>query len=112
MCQDQERIANIATAFYTTLFTPDATDPTALSIMIRNIPSHLKLTNDQQKSLMMPIDLEELLDDSKNTRRLSSPGPDGLLYKSLYLVLKFPPFRELIQRVYNDALQKDKFPAS
>lgn len=112
MCQDQERIANIATAFYTTLFTPDATDSTALSIMIRNIPSHLKLTIDQQESLMMPIDVEELLADSKNTRRLSSPGPDGLPYEILYLVLKFPPFRELIQRVYNDALQKGKFPAS
>ncbi|GAN11867.1 conserved hypothetical protein, partial [Mucor ambiguus] len=112
LCQDQHSISNIATGFYSSLFTPDATDSTALSVMIRTIPSHLKLSSDQQESVMLPIDVEELLADSKHTRRLSSPGPDGLPYEILYLVMKFPPFHSLINVVYNAALQKGKFPPS
>jgi hypothetical protein len=112
LCQDQESIANIATDFYTTLFRREALDSTALSVMIRSIPSHLKLTSEHQESLMMPINVEKLLADSKKTRRLSSPGPDGLPYEILYLVMKFPSFHKLIQIVYNKALQKGKFPLS
>ncbi|KAK4521179.1 uncharacterized protein ATC70_013124 [Mucor velutinosus] len=112
LCQDQPSISNIATNFYTSLFTPEALDSTALSVIIRNIPGHLKLNSDQQESLMMPIDVEELLTDSKQTRRLSSPGPDGLPYEILYLVMKFPPFHDLIQLVYNEALKKGKSPPS
>ncbi|KAK4518737.1 uncharacterized protein ATC70_008959 [Mucor velutinosus] len=112
LCQDQPSISNIATNFYTSLFTPEALDSTSLSVIIRNIPGHLKLNSEQQESLMMPIDVEELLTDSKQTRRLSSPGPDGLPYEILYLVMKFPPFHDLIQLVYNEALKKGKFPPS
>ncbi|KAK4519499.1 uncharacterized protein ATC70_009735 [Mucor velutinosus] len=59
---------------------------------------------------MMPTDVEELLTDSKQARRLSSPGPDGLPYEILHLVMKFPPFHDLIQLVYSKALKKGKFP--
>ncbi|GAN11916.1 hypothetical protein MAM1_1260d11542, partial [Mucor ambiguus] len=112
LCRDQHEISTIATNFYSILFTPEPTDPVALGTLIRSIPSHLKITSDQQESLMLPIDIEELLEDSKRTRRLSSPGPDGLPYEILYLVLKFPPLHALIEVIYNDALQKSKFPKS
>lgn len=78
LCQDHQSISNIATDFYTSLFTPEATDSTSLSIMIRSIPRHLKLSTEQQDSLMLPIEIEDLLADSKHTRRQSSPGPDGV----------------------------------
>lgn len=59
---------------------------------------------------MLPIAIEGLLEDSKHTRRLSSPGPDGLPYEIiLYLILKYPPLQSLITVVYNTALQKSKF---
>ncbi|OAD07855.1 hypothetical protein MUCCIDRAFT_158111 [Mucor lusitanicus CBS 277.49] len=106
MCQEQSGISAIATDFYTALFTPDAMDSTALSTMIRSIPQHLKISSEQQEELMLPIDVEELLVDSKHTRCLSSPGPDGLPYEILYLILKFPPFQSLINQVYNEALTK------
>lgn len=61
---------------------------------------------------MLPIEIDDLLADSKHTRRYSSPGPDGLPYEILYLILKFPPFHDLITVVYNKALQKGKFPKS
>ena len=112
LCHDQASISTIATDFYSTLFTPDPTDPTDLSQMIRSIPGHLKISAEQQEELMMPINIEELLEDSKHTRRQSSPGPDGLPYEILYLVMKYPPFHELISEVYNTALQKGKFPKS
>lgn len=61
---------------------------------------------------MQPIDIEELLEDSKHIRRLSSPGPDGLPYEILYLVMKYPPLHDLITIIYNDALKTGKFPQS
>ncbi|KAK4515207.1 uncharacterized protein ATC70_002817 [Mucor velutinosus] len=112
LCRDQYGIAAIATDFYSTLFTPDPTDSVALSTLIRSIPGHLKIQGEQQESLILPIDIEDLLEDSKKTRRLSSPGPDGLPYEILYLVLKFPLLHALIETIYNEALQKGKFPKS
>ncbi|KAK4510370.1 Vacuolar protein sorting-associated protein 70 [Mucor velutinosus] len=112
MCQAQDGISAIANNFYTALFTPEALDSTALSTMIRSIPQHLKITSEQQEELMLPIDVDKLLADSKHTRRLSSPGPDGLPYEILYLIMKFPPFHSLINLVYNEALAKIKFPPS
>ncbi|KAK4519269.1 uncharacterized protein ATC70_009501 [Mucor velutinosus] len=112
LCRDQQGISTIATNFYSTLFTPDPTDSVALSTLIRSIPGHLKISSEQQESLMLSIDMEELLEDSKHTRRLSSPGPDGLPYEILYLVLKYPPLQALVTDVFNTALQKGKFPKS
>jgi len=112
LLRDQESIATIATNFYSSLFTPDPTDSVALGTLIRSIPGHLKVTSEQQEALMCPIDIEDLLADSKNTRRLSSPGPDGLPYEILYLVMKYPPLHSLISVIYNEALQKGKFPTS
>lgn len=61
---------------------------------------------------MLPIKIDNLLVDRKPTRRKSSPGLDGLPYEILYLILKFPPFRDLITVVYNETLQKGKFSKS
>ncbi|KAK4512395.1 uncharacterized protein ATC70_003094 [Mucor velutinosus] len=108
----QHGISTIATNFYTTLFTPDPTDPIALGTLIRSFPNHLKLSSEQQESLILPIDTAELLEDSKCTRRLSSPGPDGLPYEILYLIMKYPPLHSLINVVYNEALKKGRFPKS
>ncbi|EPB84168.1 hypothetical protein HMPREF1544_09090 [Mucor circinelloides 1006PhL] len=75
ICRDQHGTSTIANnVYYITLFTPHPADSITLSTLIQSIPSHLKLSNDQQESLMLPIDIEELLEDSKHTRRLSSPG--------------------------------------
>ncbi|KAL7319460.1 hypothetical protein PS15m_002595 [Mucor circinelloides] len=79
-CSSQHGMSTIiANNFYITLFTPpDPTDTIILNTLIRFIPSYLKLSNDQQESLMLLLllDIEELLEDSKykHTRRLSSPG--------------------------------------
>ncbi len=56
--------------------------------------------------------LKTFLRKVNDIQKKSSPGPDGLPYEILYLVLKFPPYRGLITVVYNEALQKGKFPNS
>lgn len=110
LCRAQHATSTIATDFYTTLFTPDPTDLVALSTLIRSIPSYLKLSSDQQKSLMLSIDIEELREGSKHICRLGSPGPDGLPHGNLDLIMKYPPLYILINVIYNEALQKGKFP--
>lgn len=61
--------------------------------------------------MMELIAVEDILAESKRTPRRSSPGPDGLPYEILYLVMQFPPYQDLISRVYHVALQKSKFPS-
>lgn len=111
LCRDQQSISNTATDFYTKLFTPSS-DSTSLSILIRSIPQHLKNLSDQQKELIMSIAIEKLLEENKCTPRKSSPGPDGIPYEILYLVLRFLPYHALITEIYNSALQRGKFPKS
>ncbi|KAL7333733.1 hypothetical protein PS15p_202597 [Mucor circinelloides] len=67
-CSSQHGMSTIiANNFYITLFTPpDPTDTIILNTLIRFIPSYLKLSNDQQESLMLLLllDIEELLEDT------------------------------------------------
>lgn len=58
------------------------------------------------------INIDDILEESKRTPRKSSPGSDGLPYEILFLVMKFPPYQELISKIYNEALAKSKFPTS
>ncbi|KAK4522013.1 uncharacterized protein ATC70_004552 [Mucor velutinosus] len=94
LCRDQYGIAAIATDFYSTLFTPDPTDSVTVSTLIRSIPGHLRIQGEQQESLILLIDIEDLLEDSKKTRRLSSPGPDGLPYEILERDYHVSPMQE------------------
>ncbi|CEP09129.1 hypothetical protein [Parasitella parasitica] len=86
--------------------------PTALAPLIRYIPPNLRLSSEQQDGLMEPIDIDDLLEESKCTPRKSSPGPGGRPYEVLYLVLKFPTYQGWISEVYNTALQRGEFPSS
>lgn len=112
LCYDQDSFAQIATGFYSNLFTPTPIDAGAARTLLRSIPRALKVTKDQQEELMAAIAVDELLEESKRTPRRSSPGPDGLPYEILYLVMKYPPYHDLISVVYNEALTKGRFPNS
>lgn len=61
---------------------------------------------------MLSIDIEEFLEGSKHIRQLSSPGPDSLPHGTLDPIVKYPPLYTLINVIYNEALQKSKFPKS
>lgn len=54
--------------------------------------------------------VEDTLQEIKQTPKRSSPGFDGLPYEILYLVMKFPRYQEMLSVVYNEPLQKSKFP--
>ncbi|CEP17652.1 hypothetical protein [Parasitella parasitica] len=109
---DHSNISRIATDYYTILYTPSSPDLTARRQLIRAIPSHLKISTEQQEELLASFTIDEILEESKRTPRKSSPGPDGLPYEILYLIMKFPPYQDLISIVYNTALTQAKFPQS
>jgi endonuclease/exonuclease/phosphatase family metal-dependent hydrolase len=110
LCTDQARLQEIATSFYTQLFTSERIDHIALEILLRSIPSALRLTTDDHEVLTMPIDYEDILEGFKSSPRHSSPGSDGLPYEILNLIIRFPPYKELLTTVFNDALDKGVFP--
>ena len=112
LCTDPLDLERIASNFYKDLFTPTEPDSPACRAMFNAIPPELKLTQEQQEGLLGSFHLAEILEESKRTPRKSSPGPDGLPYEILYLVMQFPPYHEIITQVYNDALDKGKFPRS
>lgn len=89
MCYTQGSFQEIATQFYSTLFTPEPINELAARELFRSIPSHLKLTTDQQVELLDPILVVDILEESKRTPRRSSPGTDGLPYEILNLVIRF-----------------------
>jgi hypothetical protein len=109
---EQAHIQHIAQSFYSNLYYPDPVDDVALNQMLSQVPSDVCLDSDQQESLLLPIQFEEILLESKRSPRQSSPGADGLPYEILNLLLQFPPYHDLICEVYNDALQQGVFPPS
>jgi hypothetical protein len=62
--------------------------------------------------LVCEITMEDILEESKRSPRRSSPGSDGLPYKILNLIYRFPPLQPLITTVYNTALKDGTFPTS
>ncbi|KAG1123853.1 hypothetical protein G6F42_010167 [Rhizopus arrhizus] len=112
LCTDPSRMQEIATSFYSQLFTPDRLDYVAIELLLRSIPSVLKLNTDDCDLLTAPIDFEDILEGCKSSPRHSSPGSDGIPYEILNLVIRFPPYQELLTTVFNDALNKGVFPDS
>lgn len=99
----------IATSFYSQLFTPDRLDYIAIELLLRFIPSSLKRTTDDHEVLMTPINFEDILEGFKSSPQHSSPGYDGLPHEVLNLLIRFPPYQELLTTVFNDALDKGVF---
>ncbi|KAL9556936.1 hypothetical protein MBANPS3_001648 [Mucor bainieri] len=75
---DQPNKLRIAQEYYTTLFTPDAVEPTVIQELLSAIPANLRLTAGDRDLLTTKIDFDDILEVLKDSPRKSSPGADGL----------------------------------
>ncbi|CEP13412.1 hypothetical protein [Parasitella parasitica] len=95
------------------LFSPDLTEPTVIQELLSSIPENLRLTPDDKSLLTFYIEFEDILDVLTNSPRKSSPGSDGLPFEILNPVMRSPLLKDLILKVFNDALlQQSIFPDS
>lgn len=109
---EPSRLQQIAHAFYSNLYTPDNINTESLNCMLEQIPDNIRLTREQQEGLLTDIDFEDILLESKRSPKKSSPGSDGLPYEILRLIVQYPPYRDLITSIYNEALTLAIFPES
>ncbi|CEP13066.1 hypothetical protein, partial, partial [Parasitella parasitica] len=109
---DQENKIRIAQTFYTRLFSPDTVEPHVIEEALSSIPRELRLSTDDCELLTTEIDILDILEVLKKSPKKSSPGSDGLPFEILNLVMRFPPYQELIVTIFNDALNRAIFPES
>ena len=69
-------IKSTARDFYTSLYSAQATDPTAQNLLLDQL--HRRLTQDDAQQLDLPISPEEVSAAIKSAPKGKSPGPDGL----------------------------------
>ena len=112
LCSDQDTMSEITGNFYTKLYTPDATDDRSTRLLLNQITPDMQLDSEQQTDLEQEIEIDDIIFECKRTPKFSSPGSDGIPYPLLSLILKFPPFKSLLEEIYNDALTKGIFPES
>jgi hypothetical protein len=70
------------------------------------------LTCEQKELLMVPFDLDEIIEASKRSPAKSSPGSDGLPYEILNILINHPAVSNLILKLYNGALLNTLFPTT
>jgi exonuclease III len=109
---DQPNKLRIAKHFYSSLFTPDLVEPAVTEELLSSIPVDLRLDTADRSLLTSAIDFDDILEILKASPRKSSPGSDGLPFEILNLVVRFPPLKEILIKVFNDALDQALFPDS
>ena len=109
---DQPNKLHIAQEYYTALFHPDAVEPSDIQELLSAIPADLRLDTDDRTLLTSEVDFDDALEVLKSSPRKSSPGADGLPYEILNLVVRYPPYKPLLLKVFNAALDHAIFPDS
>lgn len=102
---DSNTMELYAQQFYQTLYTTEPVSEGDIDSYLDRITFEHKLNSADQMDLMQPIRLDDLITQSNRTPKTSSPGADGLSYPYLTLLFNIPHLKELVQRLYNDALQ-------
>ncbi|KAK4513906.1 uncharacterized protein ATC70_005913 [Mucor velutinosus] len=97
--------------FYTDLHKADHVEPGDVEAYLDAVTFEKALTADEQQSLIDPITLDELLQKAYRSIKATAPGSDGLAYPFLSLLFQMTRLKELVLRLYNDAL-KGIFPSS
>ncbi|KAG1606840.1 hypothetical protein G6F45_013894 [Rhizopus arrhizus] len=93
-----------ASTFYADLYTPDPVDNDAIDSLLNTLPDSLRLSTADHDLLSATIDFDDIIAGVSRCPRSSSPGPDGLPYELLKLIISHPQCREITLAVYNDAL--------
>ncbi|EIE76272.1 hypothetical protein RO3G_00976 [Rhizopus delemar RA 99-880] len=112
ICSSRTQMLDVTQKFYTKLHSPEPVCSSALDTMVSNIPSSCRLSKDDSEFIASSFLLDEILDQTSRSPKISSPGTDGLSYAFLKLIFKHPKYSDLIGRVYNDAIPSSLFPQS
>lgn len=98
--------------FYRNLYTPEPTNPQDSNFFTNQIPNHNKISDDKHEAICAPFTLSDIQEGAQRSPYKSSPGPDGIPYAILTILLNHPATGQLALDVYNDALLYNKFPPS
>lgn len=90
--------------YYTTLFSPDVVELTDTQELLSAIPVDLRLNTDDCDLLTLEIDFDDVLEVLKSSLRKSRPGADGHPFGIPNLVMRYSPYKPLILKVFNAAL--------
>ena len=109
---DPPGMTEAAAVFYEQLYSPDPVDHSAIQELLDNMPADLALSDATRDALLRPFSLSDILAGAARSPRASSPGPDGLPYEILLLILSNDACTTLVHQVFLDALIHGLFPPS
>jgi hypothetical protein len=107
--------SEVVVNFYKELYSPTAIDEAATDTLLGTTTNRDRdriLTLEQRDMLIIPFELDEIIEASKRSPPRSSPGSDGLPYEILNILTNHPAVNSLVLDVYNSALQYALFPDS
>lgn len=112
LCSTKDEMLDEAFVFYDKLYSPDPVDPNAVASLLNSLPQSAQISESDSRMLLEPITLIELIEAFSRCPRTSSPGPDGLPYEVVRLIVLNPSCQDIALQVFNDALLHGKFPPS
>jgi hypothetical protein len=98
--------------FYQQLYTPSPVSNSDTQFFTSHILPSDKLSDDKHDAICAAFTLEDIQEGSYRSPHKSSPGPDGIPYEILTVLLQHPATGKLALQVYNEALALGRFPAS
>ncbi|KAG0897577.1 hypothetical protein G6F33_013422 [Rhizopus arrhizus] len=92
-------------SFFQSLYTPDDIDHANVALLTNSIPTTDRLSDTCHSLITRPFHISKIRQGASRSPRRSSPGPDGLPYEMLCVVLENERSAALATKVYSDALQ-------
>ncbi|KAG0740106.1 hypothetical protein G6F57_012523 [Rhizopus arrhizus] len=101
-----------ARSFYQRLYTCEPSSAPATDTILESVPQECVIDSSTAASLLNAFEYDDIVTSTKRCPFASSPGKDGLPYELLLALYQIDCVQPLVQRIYNDALQKGVFPFS
>ncbi|KAG1137584.1 hypothetical protein G6F37_011126 [Rhizopus arrhizus] len=101
-----------ARSFYQRLYTCEPSSAPATDTILESVPRECVINPSTADSLLDAFEYDDVVTSTKRCPFASSTGKDGLPYELLLALYQFDCVQPLVQRIYNDALQKGAFPSS
>ncbi|ORE04959.1 hypothetical protein BCV72DRAFT_257034 [Rhizopus microsporus var. microsporus] len=89
---------DIVAAFYSTLYLPDSADLSSIDSLLRFLLENLYLSETAQTMLISPITYDGILEGISCCPKRSSPGPGGLSYEILRIIICPSSFVSLLPK--------------
>ncbi|KAG1533278.1 hypothetical protein G6F51_012703 [Rhizopus arrhizus] len=112
ICNTKNEMLDAASTFYSSLYSPEPVDQSAIDDLLGALPDSLKLSTTAQSLMEAPLTFDDIVEGVSRSPRRSSPGSDGLPYEILSLIVNHADCRDIVLAVYNDALCYGVFPSS